>query len=69
MGWGAEVGADRDLVAHGAGHDEQGGFVAGESGNVRFEVVGGGIFEEDVVHEGGVLDGFEHGCCWCGHGV
>ena len=29
-GGAAEVGADGDLVSHGAGHDEHGGFVAGE---------------------------------------
>ena len=56
-----EEGTDGELVSHGAGEDEEGGREAGEAGNVRFEVVGGGVFGEDVVEKGGVLDGGEHG--------
>lgn len=52
-----QVGAERELVAHGAGEDEEGGGVAGEVGEVGFEGDGCGVFEEDVVEEGGLGDG------------
>lgn len=55
------MGADGELVAHGAGGDEEGGGEAGEVGNVRFESVGGGVFGEDVVEKRRVLDGGQHG--------
>lgn len=60
--WGLRhVRADGELVAHGAGEDEEGGGVAGEGGEGVFEVGGGGVFGEDVVEEGAGLDGAEHG--------
>ena len=75
----AEVGFERDLVAHCAGHDEEGGFVTSQAGDVGFEGVGGGVFHGHVVEEGGVDEGVEHGgcggggcvgaevaCCWAG---
>ena len=62
-----QVAAERELVAHCPGEDEECAFVGGEGCYVRFEVVGGGIFSEDVVKEGSVLDCGEHvrcGCCY-----
>lgn len=60
--WGlGHVRADGELVAHGAGEDEEGGGVAGQGGDVGFEGGGGGVFGEDVVEEGAMLDGGEHG--------
>lgn len=35
--------------------------MACQIGDVGFEGIGGGVFLEDVVEEGGVLDGGEHG--------
>ena len=61
--------SEGDLVAHCAGHDEEGGLFAGKGGDVGFESVGGGVFEEDIVEEGGVLDGAEHGGGGRGHGI
>lgn len=61
-----EVGSDGDLIAHGAGHDEEGGFFSGEAGDEGFEVVGCWIFLEDVVGEGGGGYRFEHAACWGG---
>jgi hypothetical protein len=52
-----QVRAQGELVAHGAGEDEERGVVGGELGEVGFEGEGGGVFHEDVVEEGGVLDG------------
>ena len=40
---------DRDGVAHGAGGDEQGGFLAGDFGGALFEAVDGGVFAVHVV--------------------
>lgn len=59
-----QVRAQRQLVAHRAGEDEQGGRVAGEGREVGFEREGGGVFEEDVVEEGGLRDGCQHAGCW-----
>lgn len=59
-----EEGADGELVSHGAGEDEEGGGETCEVGEVEFEVVCGGVFGEDVVEQGGVLDGGEHGGGW-----
>lgn len=60
--WGAEeVCAESDLVAHCAGEDEEGGGVGGEGGDMRFEGVGDRVGAEDVVEEGGVRYGVEHG--------
>jgi len=59
--------AERELVTHGAGEDEERAFVGGEGCDVRFEGEGCCVFGEDVVEEGGVLDGEEHGgrgCCY-----
>lgn len=39
----------------------------GSGCHVGFEIIGCGIFDEDVVEEGGVLDRGEHGgsgCCY-----
>ena len=55
------VGADGELVALGAGCDEEGGGKAGQVGDVGFERYGGGVFGEDIVEEGAILDGVEHG--------
>ena len=49
-----------DLVAHRAGHDEQACFVARKGGDVGFEVIGRGVFEDDIVEEGGVGYCVEH---------
>ena len=41
--------------------------MGGELGEVGFEGDGRGVFHEDVVEEGGVLDGGQHGgggCCY-----
>ena len=65
---GGKVGFERDLVAHCAGHDEEGGFMASEAGDLGFKGVGGGVFHCYVVEEGGVDESIEHaggGCC-CG---
>ena len=56
-----QMGAQSQLVAHGAAEDEQGGGEAGEVGEARFEVVGCGVGVEDVVEEGAGCDGREHG--------
>ena len=55
------VRADGELVALGAGWDEEGGGKAGQVGDVGFERYGGGVFGEDIVEEGAILDGVEHG--------
>lgn len=60
MGRGEQVGAQRDLVAHCAGEDEEGGGFVGEGGDEGFEVQGRGVGLEDVVEEGGGGDGGEH---------
>lgn len=52
-----------DLVAHRAAEDEQGGFVGCDGGDVGLEGEGRGVFGEDVVEEGGELDGPQHGRC------
>ncbi len=51
------VQADRDLVAHRAGGDEDGGFAAEDLSGARFEEIDGGVFGVDVVSYLG-----------CGHG-
>ena len=56
-----EESADGKLVSHRAGQDEKGGGEAGELGDIGFEVVCGRVFGKDVVEEGGVLDGGQHG--------
>ena len=57
-----QVGADGDLVAHGAGADEQGGFFVGHFGDHGLEGVGCwvGAAVHDVVEEGCAGDGGEH---------
>lgn len=55
------VGTYGELVALGAGGDEEGGGKAGQVGDVGFERYGGGVFGEDIVEEGAILDGVEHG--------
>lgn len=52
VGRATEVSADAQLVAHGSAHDQQSGFVAGELGNPALEVIGGGIFAENIVEQG-----------------
>lgn len=56
-----EVGADGDLISHGAGEDKESSGKAGELCDVGFEGICGRVFDEDVVKEGSVLDGGEHG--------
>ncbi|KFY71824.1 hypothetical protein V498_10126 [Pseudogymnoascus sp. VKM F-4517 (FW-2822)] len=56
-----EQGAQRELVAHCAGEDEEGGGVAGEGGEARFEGERGGVGAEDVVEVGCAADGVQHG--------
>ena len=53
--------AESELVAHCAGEDEERGFLGGEGCEVGFEGHCGRVFHEDVVEEGAVLDGGEHG--------
>lgn len=76
--WGlGHVGTDGELVAHGAGKDKEGGFMAGKVGDIGFEGLGGGVFDKDVVEKGTVFDSFEHGggggcndiACICGTAV
>ena len=64
VGWTTEVGADAQLIAHGSAHDQQSGFVAGEVGDPALEIIGGGVFAEDVVEEGGICYGCQHGGSW-----
>lgn len=64
-----QVSPQCDLVAHCAGHDEQGGFVAGKRGHGGFEVVGCRVLEEDVVQKRGVDDGIEHRGRGSGHHI
>lgn len=61
VGRAKEVRAEGDLVAHCAGEDEEGGGMGGQGGDVGFEGVGGRVVAEDVVEEGGVGDGVQHG--------
>lgn len=61
MGRAEKVRTEGDLVAHRAGEDEQGGGMSGQGGDVSFEGVGGRVVAEDVVEEGGVRDGVQHG--------
>lgn len=61
VGWLGHVCADGELVALGAGGDEEGSGKAGEGGDVGFERYSCGVFSEDIVEEGAVLDGGEHG--------
>jgi len=68
--WGSgEVGAESELVPHGAAEDEEGGGVSGEGGDEAFEGEGGGVFGEDVVEEGRAGYGGEHGGGWGGDDV
>lgn len=62
VGRGCEVGADGDLVAHCAGADEEGGFLAGQVGDEGFEGVCSGVCAavHHVVEEGGAGDCGEH---------
>ena len=60
VGRGGEVCAERELVAHCARENEEGGGVSGEVCDVGFKGVSGGVRPEDVVEEGGVLDGVKH---------
>ena len=66
---GAGVEADGDLVAHGAGGDEDGGFPGEDLGGARFEVVDGWVFGVDVVADLGVRHGLAHGRGGLGEGV
>lgn len=61
VGRAEKVRAEGDLVAHRAGEDEQGGGMSGQGGDVSFEGVGGRVVAEDIVEEGGVCDGVQHG--------
>lgn len=53
--------AERELVAHCAGEDEERGFVACEGREAGLEGDGGGVLAEDVVEEGCGADCREHG--------
>jgi hypothetical protein len=57
----SEQGAERKLIAHSAGKNEQGGLMAGQISNVGFEVIGRWVLMEDIVEEGAILNGGEHG--------
>ena len=58
----AEVRADGNLIAHRAGHDQQPGFMAGETGDTLFECGRAAVFGVDVVAE----DQGVGGRCGCG---
>ena len=66
---GLGVEADGDLVAHGAGGDEDGCFAAEDFGGFGFETIDGGVFAVDVVADLGVGHGFAHGRRGAGDGV
>ena len=61
--------AESKLVAHCAGEDEEGCFVGGELSKMGLKVIGRGVFGENVVKEGCVLDCGEHMGCRCRHDV
>ena len=58
---GAEVGAQCELVAHGAGQDEQAGRLREQGGHAGLERVGRRVGVQDVVEEGRGREGGEHG--------
>ena len=63
--WGlGEVGTDAELVAHCTGEDKKSGGVASEGCDVSLEGDGCWVFIEDVIEEGGVFYGGEHGAGW-----
>lgn len=49
-----------DLVSHRPGHDEQAGLLAGERGDVGFEVGGRRVFLVHVVHQRSLCNGLQH---------
>ncbi len=63
------VDADGDLVAHGAGGDEDGGLFAEDGGGRLFELIDGGVFAVDVVADLGGGHGLAHGGGGAGDGV
>ena len=63
---GGEVSAERELVAHCARENEEGSWVASKVSDMGFKGIGGGVRPENVIEEGGMLDGVEHRggrCC------
>ena len=63
------VEADGDLVAHGAGGNEEGGFAGEDLGGAGFEAVDGGVFAVDVVADFRGGHGRAHGGSGPGDGV
>ena len=63
------VEADGDLVAHGAGGDEDRGLSAEDRGGLLLEPVDGGVFAVDVVANFGCGHGLAHGWGGLGDGV
>lgn len=57
----SQVGADSELIAHGAAQDQQTVFFARKVGDKGFEGQGGRVFAEDIIKKSGLLDGAEHG--------
>ncbi len=66
---GLGVNADGDLVAHGAGGNEEGGFPAEDLGGAGFEAVDGGVFGVHIVADLGLGHGGAHGGSGLGDGV
>ena len=60
---------DGDGVAHGAGGNEERGFLAGDFGGARFQPVDGGVFAVNVVADFGFEHGLAHGGRGFGDGV
>lgn len=66
---GTGVEADGDLVAHGAGGDEDGGFAGEDFGGAAFEQIDGGIFAIDVIADDSLSHGGAHGGGGLGEGI
>ena len=60
---------DGDLVAHGAGGDEDGSLALEDLGGGALEAIDRGVFRVDVVADLGRGHGFAHGGCRLGDGV
>jgi hypothetical protein len=63
------VEADGDLVAHGSGGNEKGGFAAKDFGGAALKLVDGWIFAVDVVAHFGGGHGGTHFWGGAGYGV
>ena len=60
---------DGDLVGHGAGWHEQGGFLAEQLGDALFQTIHRGVVVKDIVADNGGVHGRTHGRRRPGHSI